>query len=246
MTQRHITILRCDDVPEPDRSRHGDSHEQVGRHLQTVASSIGMEIALSVVDVRDNGPPGSEHRADLYVYTGSAAAPFDDDPWIARLVAWIQAANLRKARMYGICFGHQVIAHALGGQTRRAADWEVGVVSMQQRLELRPGGACAPIEPARGSEKRLLMSHQDEVHSLPEGALRWLECSACPEQGWVVTCQIVTVQGHPEYWTAQIRDLYERRRATLGEDRTNAAQASAANPHDGQAVTAAVLRHLLR
>gem|GEM_PF-2454766 len=242
---RRVTILQCDDVPQPDRGRHGDVHQQVTKHLRQVSVKTGLALLINVVDVRVQTPPTPD-GTDLYVITGSAAEPFSSEPWIARLRDWLGDAAARGERMFGICFGHQVICHALGGQTARAADWEIGIVGMRERIALGRGGETFDSMPENGRSVRLIMSHQDEVTSLPEGALHWLEGEFCAQQGMIVPGQIATVQGHPEYWHAQVSDLYERRRATLGDRRTDAAQHSVAGVHDGESLTANVLEHLLK
>lgn len=250
MQTKRVTILVCDNVPEPDRSRFGDVPDQVSKHLNAVAASLGWRLALKPVDVRVAAPPETFDDTDLFVITGSASEPYSALPWIVRLRRWVRTAHARKARFFGICFGHQIIAQALGGETAKASGWEVGIVAMQQNFELLAGGQVArtsspPAAPTQPDDLRLLMSHQDEVTRLPDGAAHWLRGADCVFQGMVFPGQIVTVQGHPEYWSEQIRSLYERRRTTLGEERTDAAQASALGEHDGASVTATALQHLL-
>lgn len=245
MNAVRTTILLCDEVPEPDRSRHGDTDEQLRRHLLQAAELAGLRLSINVVDVRRDPPPPAA-TADLFVITGSATDPFADTDWVVRLRDWVRSVQPVESvghfvRLFGICFGHQIIAHALGGSAARAVDWEVGGTDVERLLRLLPGGK---IGPGAGSV-RLLMSHQDEVVRLPPLARRWLTGGFCAEQGFVVPGRIATLQGHPEWRTAQASDLYRRRRPRLGDVRSQEAVLSSVKPHDGVALTAECLAHLL-
>lgn len=241
-----LAVLRCDDVPEPDRSRHGDTHERTARHVRLVAEALGWQPTIRTFDVRNGELPPADDDSDLYVTTGSATDPDSTEPWVVAFRAWLQRAlTERGARIYGICFGHQLAAHALGGEVGRAAGWEVGGVASDRHVRLCPGGAAAAgggCEPAGSLPPfRLLQSHQDEVRALPPGAIPWLRTGQCALAGYAWHHRgggaIVGVQGHPEFEAAQVRDLYARRRDRLGEELWAAADQSAQLPHDGLAVS---------
>ena len=253
-SQPIITVLRCDDVPEPDRSRHGDTHERTGRHIRDVATAMGWQPIVRTVDVRGGELPADDDDSDLYVTTGSATDPDSDEPWVVAFRAWMHVAlTQRKARIYGICFGHQLGAHALGGEVGRAAGWEVGAAETSRAVRLRSGGAdqsdggCEPSGDLR--PVRLLQSHQDEVRALPPGAIQWLQTRQCARSGYAWRHAdggaIVGVQGHPEFESAQVRDLYARRRDRLGEDLWAEADRSAQLGHDGLAVSMEAVSWLL-
>ena len=253
MNAHLLTILCCDDTPEPDRSRHGDSDERLARHLQRAADLAGLSIEPRILDVRQGALPDDDDASELFVTTGSALAPFDDVPWVHAMARWLPPALARGARVYAICFGHQLVAHALGGQTRRAPlGWELGCVPLVKRFFLPIGGArlgqpAFPLPPAdaRAEDVRMLMSHRDEVSALPPGALPWLEGAGRPSQGFVIPGQAVTVQGHPEYEPAQAADGYTRRQAAHGPALQAQAMASLVEPDDGLAISAEVLSYFL-
>lgn len=234
-----LTVLRCDFVPEPDRSRHGDAHERMIKHLEQAASELGIAVEVDCFDAYGGELPPADHAADLYVTTGSATDPDSTEPWVEALRAWMRRAIAAERPVYGVCFGHQLLAHALGGETRRHPDgWEVGSVEMKQLFPLgTAGGAPGAL--------RLLMSHQDEVSVLPAGAKQWLRGAFCELQGFVIPGLAVTVQGHPEYAPEQVTDLYERRRTIMGDALTDGARESLAHSHHGLQLTMDVLRYLL-
>lgn len=252
-----ITVLRCDFVPEPDRSRFGDTELRTAEHVRRAAAVLGWTPQIRVVDVLAGELPAADDDSDLYVTTGSATDPDSALPWVRALREWMPRALAGGARIYGICFGHQLLAHALGADVGRAADWEVGRVPMRRRLWLPVGGATRPPQayptPAQDAPPAmvaLLESHQDEVRALPRGAQLLLEGEACRLQGYVVAGlpgggAAVGVQGHPEFETEQVSALYRRRTERLGEARVEAACASAALPNDGIVWSAEVLAFLL-
>jgi GMP synthase-like glutamine amidotransferase len=64
--------------------------------------------------------PASPDVCDAYVITGSPRGVYDDDPWIAELSVFIREAYGAGKKLIGICFGHQILAHALGGQVEKS------------------------------------------------------------------------------------------------------------------------------
>ncbi len=258
-----IGVLLCDDVPEPDRTAHGDALQRSGGHAQAVAEALGWRATISAFDVRAGALPPFD-ACDVFVTTGSATSPDSDEPWVVALREWLRdGLQAHDLRLYGVCFGHQLAAHALGAPVGRAPrGWQVGAVAVRQLLRLPVGGAdggddgdsdTAIAHANRGAAEPsalrvLLQSHQDEVHALPPGARWWLRDDHSPYQGFVWRGErggaVVGVQGHPEFVCAQVRDLYHRRRPVLGDRLCDDAIASAELPHDGLRVSAEALSWL--
>ncbi|NIP97211.1 MAG: hypothetical protein GWO24_28780, partial [Akkermansiaceae bacterium] len=87
-----------------------------------------MKVVLRFYDVTAGHYPGRLGECDGYLTTGASHSVEDEEPWIARFAGFIRHLHQQQARLFGICFGHQMIAHALGGcveQSRRG--WGVGV-----------------------------------------------------------------------------------------------------------------------
>ena len=108
------------------------------------------------------------------------------------------------------CFGHQLIAQALGGAVgRAAAGWGVGVHTwkvVRDESWMRPAKR----------EFRLLASHQDQVKTLPSGARLLASSKFCPHAAFAVGEHMLAVQGHPEFTKAYAEFLMHKRRPLLG------------------------------
>ena len=113
--------------------------------------------------------------------------------------------------MVGICFGHQLIAQELGGETRAAeGGWAVGV---QQTCIVEGREWMQPYRDCFG----LLSSHKDQVVRLPERARLFAHTAFCPISGFTIDEHIVTFQGHPEFSKGYSHALMDFRRELLGE-----------------------------
>jgi len=135
---------------------------------------------------------------------------YDDEMWIADLESWTRDTVSSGVPTLGICFGHQLMARALGGVVERADNgWGVGVHEMRV-VETRPW-----MDPNRGF-LRLVMSHQDQVVGLPPGSRVLGSSDHCPNFLVEFTPTAVGLQGHPEFTAALAAVLYEDKRKRIG------------------------------
>ena len=149
----------------------------------------------------------------------------------------VQIINLN-IPILGICFGHQIIAHALGGETKSAeAGWGVGV--HQSKIICHK----AFMAPDLG-EFDLLVSHKDQVTSLPDGAELLATNEFCPNAMYVIGHHVLTFQGHPEFTNDYSRDLIQMRRDLLGEDKANAGLASLESKPDGDLIASWIVNFI--
>ncbi|KAK9323127.1 class I glutamine amidotransferase-like protein [Lipomyces orientalis] len=148
---------------------------------------------------------------DGILLTGSRANAFDNDPWILQLVQYIiRVHNSSSARLVGICFGHQIIARALGGIVEEnSAGWEVSVT----KLPLDMTGKGAELFPEAGAEGelRLQQMHRDHVSVPPPGMHVFASSDRSPVQGLYEKGKVLTLQGHPEFNEDVARSLVEIR-----------------------------------
>lgn len=130
----------------------------------------------------------------LYLITGCNLSAYDDVEWIKQLLRWIVRAHELRAKLVGICFGHQIIAQALGGKVEKSAKgWGVGV----RESSIVGGDTVQKFFPDK--KLRLLYNHHDQVVLLPAEAELMAQSPFCPVDSFRIGSHILTFQGHPEY-----------------------------------------------
>ena len=150
--------------------------------------------------------------------TGSRKSVYDNESWIKDLIGFVDELYRQKHKLIGICFGHQLIAKALGGQVSLAtAGWGAGVHSYDIK--------CKNVRRLHDIDKlHLLCCHQDQVTSCPECATITLSSTFCPIAGFAVANHILTFQGHPEFDNDFAASLFRLRKDNLGAHFSNAMQ----------------------
>lgn len=212
-----LGILKVDSVREEFVATHGD-YPAMFRAL-FLAAAPGA-IAFRDYDVQAGELPDRVDEVDLWVITGSRDSVYDDHAWIRALEAFVLEVHAARHPLVGICFGHQLVARALGGQTRAAdGGWAVGV--HESRIVGRP-----PWLPADAERFALLSSHKDQVTRLPEGAELLATNDFCPFAAFTVGEHLLCIQGHPEFTAPYARALMDFRRELLGADVHDAGIAS--------------------
>ncbi|MCW8194915.1 hypothetical protein F6455_08955 [Proteobacteria bacterium 005FR1] len=154
--------------------------------------------------------PAAAGECDAYVVTGSRHNAYDSDPWIESLKSFIRTLHQEKRKCLGICFGHQVIAEALGGEVRKSPKgWGVGAATFSVDSCPEWLGDCP-------QTFNVLVSHQDQVEALPEAAIRFAHSEFCPNGGYFLGNHIFCLQGHPEFTGDYVRFLIDKRRERIG------------------------------
>jgi GMP synthase-like glutamine amidotransferase len=193
----------------------------------------------SVFDVDGGELPERPEVCDAYLVTGASAGVYDPLPWIGELKTFLNAAKGR-AKLVGVCFGHQVMAEAFGGEVIKSPKgWGLG----EQTYEvLRPQPWMDP--PPRF---RLPGSHQDQVVRPPPGAEVVAGSDFTPFGALAYRDQpAISLQLHPEFEPAYAIALLESRRGRLLSDaETDRAIASYEAPDDRQRVGAWIRNFLL-
>jgi len=202
-----IGILQCDSVKSQFQAQFGNYPEMITALFQPWAPAISFE----VYDVVAGHYPSSIEACDAYITTGSKASVYDDEAWITVLQAFIVRLRASKIKLIAICFGHQLVAQAFGGKVSKSGKgWGVGVHMMQ--LE-HIKAWMVPLQDAC----HLLVSHQDQVVSLPAGAELIAGSDFCPHAMFQLDESILTIQGHPEFSKPYAEALIGFRRELLGE-----------------------------
>ncbi len=199
-------------------------------------AALAPELEFRVWSALDGELPEDLHECDAWLITGSRHDAYSDIPWIQALRAWIRQAHDADVKLAGVCFGHQVIAQALGGEVVKSTKgWGLGVA-------VHPMLADAPwMAPAR-DQIRILASHQDQVALLPPGATRLAGNDFCPNFMFLQGDHIVAIQGHPEFSVEYNRALIERRRGLLPDERYQSSLSSL----EGEVDSATMMQWLLQ
>ena len=158
---------------------------------------------------------------------------YEDLDWIRTGEEIVRAALAAERPLVGICFGHQLVAQALGGRVEKAATgWGIGA----QRYE-----TVRPLPGIEGATT-LLASHQDQVVEIPTDATVWSTSDYCPVAGMMIGERMLTVQGHPEFTPALVSALYDSRRDRLGDAAVDAAKATLTTPLSNASFADAIVR----
>lgn len=230
-----LGLLKCDIVTPEFRDIDGGIPDM----FQRLLNAADIEAELRVYRVWENELPTSTGECDGWLTSGARASVFEDEEWIRNFGEFVRALHADKRKTVGICFGHQMIAQALGGETRRSErGWGIGVQSVSI-LEPQPWME-PPLETCR-----LLFTHQDQVEVLPEGARLIGSTEHCPNAMFTVGNHILTIQAHPEYSRPYLRALIESREAIIDPITFKAGLASLEMTHH-RSEMAGWLRNFLR
>lgn len=184
--------------------------------------------SIAMYDVGLGMLPSSVNECDLWFISGSPKAAYGKEPWIQKLGEFVRLSHEAQRKMIGICFGHQLIAHYLGGKADRApGGWGVGV---QKFNIVKEKSWMIP----KLTEVSLLFSHQDQVLQLPRGAEHLGENSSCAYQMYSIGNHILCLQGHPEFTVDFARGRLDSRVASLGQEKYNLATMTLSNPTNSQ------------
>ncbi len=208
-------------------------------YANMVRRMLGPAFRARTYDVRAGELPKAADECDGWLITGSAAGVYDPDPWIPDLKAFLQATS-GQGPMVGICFGHQLMAEAFGGQVIKSPKgWGIGLHRYDIARAASWMDSVAPIS--------LPVSHQDQVVAVGDGC-DVLGGSPFTPFGLLAYPgrNAISLQPHPEFEPEYARALIESRRGTrIDEADADAAIASLDQPNDRDRV-AIWLRRFLR
>jgi len=196
-----------------------------GRYGGMFQALLGPDHSYATYDVQAGQLPAAPDEQDAWLITGSAAGVYDDLPWIAPLSDFLRAAK-GQVPLVGICFGHQIMAEAFGGQVVKSdRGWGVGL--HRYAIERPQTWTDAP-------SVAIPASHQDQVVALPPGATV-VGGSAFTPFGMLSygDASAISMQFHPEFDPAYAAALIEARRGTrYTEAQADAAIATLHEPND--------------
>jgi GMP synthase (glutamine-hydrolysing) len=192
-----IGILQTGLAPDALIGTSGDYPDMFVRLLD------GHGFSFTTFRVIDGQFPAAVTECDGWLITGSRHGAYEDHPWIPPLEDFIRAAFAAHVPVVGICFGHQIIAQAMGGRVEKyAGGWSVGAT------EYDFGGETLTLN----------AWHQDQVTVTPPGATVLASNDFCANAALLYDDRALTVQAHPEFQPAFIDGLMKTRGKGLVPD----------------------------
>ena len=203
-----LGILNADQVKPEFVKEFGEYPDMFAE----IFRAIDPDISLITYELVNGEYPADVDEVDGYVITGSKLSVYDDVPWVHELKSFVKQLHEKKKKLIGICFGHQMVAEALGGAVEQAElGWCVGVHSNQLNKDAESYGL-------HGQAVLLRSNHKDQVTELPEGAIVLAGNNSCPISSFGIGDHILTFQGHPEFSEGYARSLLNMRREIFGEE----------------------------
>lgn len=211
-----IGILLTGHVPDPLLAENGD-YDRIFAHMLD-----GHGFEFDCYPVVDGQFPDSATDADGWLITGSRHGAYEDLPWIAPLEDLVRDIHARGLPLIGVCFGHQVIAQALGGKVEKFdGGWAVG----RQEYQTDDGPVV------------MNAWHQDQVTQLPEGAEVLASSPFCENAIVAYGDTIWTVQPHPEFTAPYLEGVIRTRgKGVVPDALLDAARATLDQPNDSGAI----------
>lgn len=199
-------------------------------HWIRVAAGLARDEAV-VIDVERGGALPSREGFAGAIVTGSGAMVTDRAEWSERSADWLREAAHAGLPLFGICYGHQLLAHALGGEVgNHPQGREMGTIG----LELHPGAEADPLFGGLPARFPAQATHLQTVLRPPEGAtvLARSRHDACHAFRW--GDRAWGVQFHPEFSAGHMRGYVRARQDALrseGHCPKTIAEAVSAAPH---------------
>jgi GMP synthase-like glutamine amidotransferase len=231
-----IGVLKTDDVRKELVGEFGEYPEMFAELLR----AQDPDLEFVTYEVQRGHYPEDIDEVDAYLITGSKAGVYEDMPWIPPLMNFVRKLRDAKKPTIGICFGHQLIAHALGGKARKSdKGWGIGVHSYE--MQETPAWMSKPQD-----SFSLLVSHQDQVEELPPGAKVLASSDFCPYAMVQVDEHMLTFQAHPEFTKPYSKSLMDLRREVFGEETVEKGKTSLQNDIHESAVARWMIEFLRR
>ncbi len=187
-------------------------------------------LEYTVYDVQQGQYPADIDEMDAYLITGSKAGVYEDRPWIPPLMDFVRSLHTRRKKLIGICFGHQLVAQALGGRVEKSQKgWGVGLHT--HRFHVAPHW-----HDREDMDLDILVSHQDQVLQAAPDAQVLAGSEFCENAVCQVGDHFLTFQGHPEFVPSYAQAIMLARREALGESVYEQGLASMIGTHEGDRV----------
>ncbi len=211
-----ITIIQVGQTPEPML----DKYERFEPQYQNLLLQNGQNFDFETAAIIDGEKFPDIANLQGIVITGSAFGVYDSPSWMDDLRVFIRDIYCAKIPMLGICFGHQIIADALGGKVEKS-DKGWGIGRHIYKMEKKPS-----FMKEIGDEVAIAAVHQDQVIEKPQEAEVFMASDFTPNAGLIYNNgKAISMQPHPEFNVAYSKALVDR----LNDGRLSEEQAKQAH-----------------
>ena len=192
-----IGILQTGASPDALRADHGDYPD----FFETLLAGRGLTFRTYNVEAMEF--PDDVRDCDGWLITGSRHGAYEDHPFIPPLEEFVRKSYGAKVPVVGICFGHQIIAQAMGGTVEKFdGGWSIGATEYD----------------FGGEKLRLNAWHRDQVTRVPEGAEVVASSEFCENAALLYDDLMFSVQPHPEFRPEFVEGLMRTRGPGLVPD----------------------------
>ena len=222
---KRCLIIEAGPTPDTLIDKHGNYADMIERWLSPLAQGTSFTRNRRYED-EPLPPPDAQ---DAVVISGSRFGVYEEAPWMLELEHFIRALVDVRIPVFGICFGHQIIARAMGGIVEVSKQgWGLGTNEYQ----------LTPITSELAGTIRAHVVHQDQIIKLPDNARVLGGNDHCPFAVLSYdNAPMASVQFHPEFTRSYLTDLLPvLKERGIQSEIVNAAEASLANQCNDKAV----------
>lgn len=195
-----LYIIKTGDTLPALKTRYGDFEDWIERGLQ------GQGLPVRTIDPRTQAEWPAQAQVAGVVVTGSPAMVTDRAGWSERTAGWLALQVGQEVPVLGICYGHQLLAHALGGVVgEHPQGIEIGTVAVQST----EAAASDPVFSALPAQFLAQSVHEQSVLRLPPGATVLARNAHEPHQAFRAGRAAWGVQFHPEFSRAVMQDYLD-------------------------------------
>ncbi len=179
-------------VTNTDESDFAQRHPKDGEKFRSMLQPLRPDWTFSAIQVKDGVFPDRLESYDGFVITGSPASATGNDPWILKLLETIREIDAKKIPTVGICFGHQLIGRALGGEVgKNPGGWGFGISPTHF------SSAEDWMDP-KADTLNLYAAHSEQLLKPPVGAVILGGDDFCAVGSYRIGNHIFTTEYHPE------------------------------------------------
>jgi len=202
MKQITIGVLETGKPPEEYIAKHGSYPDM----FKSLLSACDANLKFQFFHILEDDMPKDINMCDAWLITGSKFGVYEEHSWLPELMDFVRQVYAQGIPMIGICFGHQLLAQALGGKVIKSEKgWSLGVSEYQMQKHY------AWMEEATDSFS-IQAYHQDQVVELPENTEVIARSDFCPYAALSFNDKAISFQGHPEFDASYTKELLTNRR----------------------------------